>query len=66
MAFDNFTLHRYRALQECPQGQHPGDIFEATQDAGAILIQVGAAELVVDDAPPKKFYKRRDLTAEPR
>ena len=66
MALDNFTIHQYRALKECPQGQQPGQIFEATEDAGNILISVGAAELVVDDDPPKdkRFYKRRDLQAE--
>jgi hypothetical protein len=59
----------FRALKECPQGQQPGEIFEATEDAGAVLESVGAAERVVDpdDVPPKdkKHYKRRDLKAEP-
>jgi len=65
MAFDNYTIHKYRALKECPQGQLPGQIFEATEDAGNILISVGAAELVEDEPKPdKKFYKRRDLRAE--
>ena len=73
MAFDNFTLRRYRALKECPQGQLPGDVFEATEDAGDILIRVDAAERVSDDTPltgaapkPRGSYKRRDLVAEPR
>jgi hypothetical protein len=69
MALDNFTLRKFRALKECPQGQQPGDVFEATEDAGAILVSVGAAERVDDDPTPKTdkaHYKRRDLLAEPR
>lgn len=59
---------QFRALKECPQGQQPGEIFEAEEDAGAVLESVGAAIRVVDpdEAPPKdkKHYKRRDLRAE--
>jgi hypothetical protein len=58
---------KFRALKECPQGQIPGEIFEATEDAGAVLESVGAAERVVDEPEPKKGkgqYKRRDLVAE--
>ena len=69
---DNFTLHRYRALQDCPQGQQPGEVFEATEDAGNVLVSVGAVEQVPDDTPLGKpngkargVYKRRDLRAEP-
>lgn len=69
MAFDNFTIRKYRALKECPQGQLPGQVFEATQDAGDILVSVGAAEQLPDDyVEPKKtkpLYQRRDLRAEP-
>jgi hypothetical protein len=58
---------KFRALKECPQGQQPGDVFEATEDAGAVLESVGAAERVVEPDPKeKKHYKRRDLTAEDR
>lgn len=67
MAFDNFTIRKYRALQECPQGQQPGQVFEATEDAGDILVSVGAAERLPDDfVEPKDrgAYKRRDLRAE--
>jgi hypothetical protein len=67
MALDNFTIHKYRALKECPQGQQPGEVFEATEDAGNVLVSVGAAERVEDDDPPKTdkaVYKRRDLRAE--
>ncbi len=47
----------------------PGDIFDATEDAGAVLESVGAAERVVDEAADvphkdKKRYNRRDLRAE--
>lgn len=58
---------KFRALRECPQGQLPGEIFEATEDAGAVLESVGAAERLVeaDDTPKdKKHYKRRDVRAE--
>jgi hypothetical protein len=58
---------KFRALTECPQGQQPGEIFDATEDAGAVLESVGAAERVVesDDEPKKnRAYKRRDLKAE--
>jgi hypothetical protein len=67
MAFDNFTIRKYRALQECPQGQQPGQVFEATEDAGDILVLVGAAERLPDDYEKKKdkpTYRRRDLRAE--
>ena len=71
MAFDNFTVHRYRALKECPQGQQPGEVFELTEDAGDILSMPGvdAVERVPDDTPlglpkPPRGYKRRDLRAE--
>jgi len=40
---------KFRALKECPQGQMPGDIFEAEEDAGAVLESVHAAERVSDD-----------------
>jgi len=71
MAFDNFTPTKVRALVECPQGQQPGQVFEATEDAGNILISVGVAERVPDDTPlglPRErgSYKRRDLVAEKR
>lgn len=67
MPLDNFTLRKYRALKECPQGQLPGEVFEATEDAGDVLISVGAAERVDDDpasTPPVGRHKRRDLRAE--
>lgn len=65
MASDDFTLHKYRALKECPQGQQPGEIFEATRDAGDVLVSVGAAERVLDDEPRKRTpYQRRDMKAE--
>jgi len=67
MSLDNFTIRKYRALKECPQGQQPGEVFEATEDAGAVLVLVGVAERVEDqDAQKEKksFYKRRDLRAD--
>ena len=67
--FDKFTIYRYRALVECPQGQQPGEVFELTEDAGDILASVGAVERVPNDTPlgrpsPRGSYKRRDLAAE--
>lgn len=71
MAFgENFTLRKYRALKELPQGEQPGDIFQATEDVGDVLISVGCAERVADDErvgrPDKGTYKRRDQVATPR
>ncbi len=66
MALDRFTIRRYRALKECPQGQQPGEVFEATEDAGNILVSVGAAELVPDDplhTTEDDGYRRRDQRA---
>ncbi len=70
MAEDDFTLHKFRALADCPQGQRAGDIFEATADAGAILVSFGVAERLPDEprstepvAAAKGKYNRRDLSA---
>lgn len=75
MPFDNYTIRKFRALKECPQGQLPGDVFEATEDAGGILVLVGAAERVADDTPvttrdvtpehagKRGTYNRRDMRA---
>jgi hypothetical protein len=71
MALDNFTLHRYRAIGDTPDGKRDGEVFEATEDVGNVLLSVGNAERVPDDTPlgkpqPKRgVYKRRDLRAEP-
>jgi hypothetical protein len=69
MAFDNFTPTRVRALQECPQGQQPGEVFEVTADVADILVRVEAVERVPNDTPLGKpdargTYKRRDLRAQ--
>jgi hypothetical protein len=42
------------ALTDTPQGQSPGEIFEATEDAARVLIQVGCAKPYVAPvaAPP--------------
>ncbi len=61
---------KFRALKECPQGQMPGEIFDATEDAGAVLESVGAAERLEFSVPPeakakgKGKYQRRDLVAD--
>lgn len=70
MPFENFTPTRVRALQECPQGQQPGDVFEVTADVADILLSVGAVERVSDETPLGKAnargaYRRRDLRAQP-
>jgi hypothetical protein len=63
MAFDNFTLHKYRVLKETPKGDRPGAVITETEDVGDILISVGVVERLPDD--PRGSYKRRDLRAEP-
>lgn len=70
MGSDHFTPRKFRALVECPQGQEPGEVFTATEDAGNVLVSVGAAERVSDDTPVGKpakrgLYNRRDLRAKP-
>lgn len=71
MAFDNYTPTKVRALQECPQGQQPGDVFEVTADEAGILASVGAVEIVSADTPIGKpaakrgTYERRDQRARP-
>ena len=59
---------QFVALKECPQGQHPGDVFEATEDAGNVLVLLGAAKVYAAESQtetkPKRQYVRRDLKAE--
>ena len=57
---------QFVALKECPQGQQPGEIFEATADAGHVLVMLGAAKVYEAPAEPakKRQYARRDMTAE--
>ncbi len=60
---------KFIALKELPQGQQPGDEFEATEDQGDVLILVGAAkraESVEKVIPTRRShtYQRRDLSAE--
>lgn len=56
---------KFRALKECPQGQQPGDVFEASEDAGNVLVLVGAAEKVIEpEKPARGRYRRSDLRAE--
>ena len=71
MAFDNFTLHKYRVLKETPKGDQPGDVISENEDVGNIFLSVGVVERVPDDTPVGKAsargtYKRRDLVAERR
>lgn len=57
----------YIAIKELPQGQQPGERFEANEDVGDVLILVGAAKRADEDDPqPRGRYRRRDLQAEPR
>ena len=56
------------ALQELPQGQQPGTVFDIEDDAAAVLITVGAARAVTDDEipvaePTRRTYRRRDMQA---
>jgi hypothetical protein len=58
---------KFVALKELPQGQQPGDVFEATEAQGNVLILVGAAKLAKGDETPeptRRTYRRRDLKAE--
>ncbi len=56
---------QFVALKECPQGQQPGEIFEATADAGNVLVMLGAAKVYeAEPDKPKRQYQRRDLKAE--
>lgn len=55
---------KFRALKECPQGQQPGDEFEATEDAGNVLVSVGAAEPVLEKPPARGRYRRADMRAD--
>lgn len=64
MDLDDHTLHTYRALTECPQGQQPGELFQATEAAGDVLVKVGCAERVDPSEKKPKGYKRRDQVAE--
>ncbi len=57
------------AVTECPQGQMPGQIFEATEDAAKVLIMVGCAKphrAPDETAQPtrRRTYRTRDLSAE--
>ncbi len=56
------------ALQDCPQGQKAGDLFDATDDAGRVLVHIGCAREVSDEDVPtetsrRRRYSRRDLVA---
>ncbi len=61
---------QFVALKECPQGQQPGEVFEATEEAGNVLVLVGAAKVYKapreksEPEKTKREYSRRDLTAE--
>lgn len=70
MAYDDLTLRKFRALTDIVLGvdntHARGTILEATADAGAILIQAGLVEAVVDDvkkSKPAHGYNRRDQQA---
>lgn len=59
---------KFVALKDLPQGQVPGEVFEATEAAGNVLVMVGAARKLrrseLDEAKDKPTYQRRDLTAQ--
>ncbi len=63
----------YRVLKELPQGQQPGDLIDATDAEGQVLLLVGAVERLepshaeeqaADASPSRRRYRRRDLEAE--
>lgn len=57
---------KFIALKELPQGQQPGDEFEANKDEGNVLILVGAAVRADSDEgrEARRRYRRRDMQAE--
>lgn len=56
---------KFIAIKECPQGQQPGEEFEATEDAGNVLVLVGAARKAEPEKPPTRGrYRRSDLRPE--
>ena len=60
------------AIKPCPQGQQPGESFEAPEDHAAILVFAGVAQYADKAAGPyasrsvarRRGYQRRDLQAE--
>lgn len=55
------------AIKSCPQGQQPGERFEAPDDHAAVLVFAGVAayaDAPEDPAPRRRGYRRRDLQAE--
>ena len=60
---------KFIAITECPQGQQPGEEFDATEDAGNVLVLVGSARkadpentAVPDKPTPQRGrYRRQDL-----
>lgn len=54
------------AIQPCPQGQRPGERFEAPEDHAAILVFAGVAAYAdkATDPPQRRSYRRRDIRAE--
>jgi hypothetical protein len=61
---------KFVALEQLPQGQQPGELFEATEDAGMVLVNLGAARKAEPDEsepskPARRRYQRRDLEADP-
>jgi len=58
---------KFVALKELPQGQQPGDIFEATEAEGEALGLVEAARPATPaeiKKESKREYQRRDMVAE--
>jgi hypothetical protein len=60
-------LVKFIAIGPCPQGQLPGDIFEATEEAGMILVTLAKCAKVYEEPAPeplaKRHYRHRDLQA---
>lgn len=57
---------QFIALKELPQGQQPGERFDATEEMGNILVSVGAAKKAdaTEEATSRRRYQRRDLQAD--
>lgn len=56
---------KFKAIRECPNVL-PGRIFDATRDAGMVLVRLGAAEVYEELASqPVSAVQTRDVVAAP-
>lgn len=59
---------KVKAIKPCHYygGRDAGEVFEADDRFGHLLIRMGSVEAVTDDEDdkPKRAYKRKDMRAE--